>query len=205
MTVALNQANCPADKTKCGMRIAILAVNGKLDTIPSSLRGTKESRKIFYDDLNSKDDFALIYGTEKELNDYLKTLKVTPKDIKKETIITFQGEQLDLSTLNNDGLKNSENTSSFTLSSNGKVFNDYASYLVKGHKTNKECYYTNSCKSDLKCFETNTTTCKKAFIFYSSDGEIDVKIPIKVLNAAGNQVDYPDSTLKSTSYYTYNG
>ncbi len=135
----------------------------------------------------------MIKGKENDLNDFLKTFKVTPLDIKKPTTVLFHGEQVNLSHLNSLGLKSSEKTSSFKLSSDGKSVTDFSDYLVIGHQTNKDCYINNQCTSNLKCFDTsNTVTCKKAFVFYSSDGEIEVQVPLKVLDRDQKRVDYPD-------------
>lgn len=46
---------------------------------------------------------------------------------------------------------------------------------------------------------------KKAFTFYPSDGQIEVKIPLKVIDKDGNKVNYTEDKIRSLSYYEYNG
>lgn len=205
ITVDLNDGQCPTNKDHCGMRIAILIINGKLSTkIPENIKGSPESRNIFYQDKNIFNDYLLIFGKENDLNNFLSTFKIIPNDIGKKTVVAFIGQQIDLSTLNSLGLKTSENTSSIVLTENGIIHTNFDNFLIEEH-TNKTCYYTNNCPSTLKCLEkNNSVVCEKSFIFHNSDGEIDVKIPLKVLDVNNKRVNYPDTTLKSHSFYTYN-
>jgi len=58
----------------------------------------------------------------------------------------------------------------------------------------------------LKCFETTThTKCNKAFRFYNSDGNVNLRVPLKVLDKDGNRVNYNETSIQSSSYYDYNG
>ena len=41
------------------------------------------------------------------------------------------------------------------------------------------------------CFKgNNKTTCKKGWAFYSSDGTVQVRVPLKVMNDKGVRVNY---------------
>ncbi len=74
------------------MRVGILAINGALNKPSSAIRGTEEARLVFYQDKNVYNDFEMIFGTESQINDYFKSLEVTPNDLSKETTVLFQGE-----------------------------------------------------------------------------------------------------------------
>lgn len=205
LTLKLDSNLCPKDKA-CGFRIGILAVNGRLTDAPqhTQIVGTSESRHIFFDDSNSSNDFIMLFGTAAELNNAISQIGISPNDITKDARLVFNGEQLVLSNLDSVGLKNGEKTSPIVLSSTGKSFNDYGSYEVKGYQKNNSCYYNNSCISDLVCTEDGNSECKKAFVFYPSDGTVTIHIPIKVRDVSGKRVKYPDTTLRSSSYYNHN-
>ena len=192
---------------KCGFRLGILAKNGQFRNYSATNKnlGSERARSLFFNDSNSNNDFILLFGSADELNKVLRGLSVSSTDISQDTTVIFNGEQLNLDDLDSLGLKNGENLSNVTLTSTGASFNLDNSYEVKGFSSNRECYYNNSCQSDLVCVSNGQKQCKKAFVFYPNDGLIDVLIPLKVLNKDGNQVDYNESSIRSTSYYTYNG
>ena len=78
---------------------------------------------------------------------------------------------------------------------------------MKSH-ADKSCYYDNTCKSELVTFSNAASANdgqKQAFEFYPSDGLIEVKIPLKVYDKDGQKVDYNENTIRSLSYYEYNG
>ena len=205
LTAKVVDGNCPTDKTKCGLRIGILAVNGRLSSPPSNVKGSSDARILFYNDKNIKNDFKLIKGTPADLNAYLSTLKVYPHDLGYETVVYFKGEQLDLSTLGALGLKSNEAISPTTLTQNGVKFVSNANWQTEGYQSpNMGCYSDNSCTSSLECV-TSGLNCQKGFIFHSSDGTIDVVVPLKILDKDGNRIPYPDNTLRSSSDYNYNG
>jgi len=108
MTVKLNRNLCKAFASTCGMRIGVLAENGKLSVPPSKIRGNSLARKNFFDDNYINNDFQLVYGTEADLNSYLAQLHVTPYDLSKTTTVFFNAEQVNLSDLQNSGLKSGE-------------------------------------------------------------------------------------------------
>lgn len=206
LTAKVNDANCPTNKADCGLRIGILCVNGRLSSVPSDISGSENARTLFFNDTNIKNDFKLIKGTATDLNKYLSSLKVYPRDLGYETVVYFKGEQLDLKTLNSIGLKSHETVAPVTLTQAGTKFvGSSTNWIIKSHKnTDISCYSDNSCVSDLECVTTGTS-CQSGFIFHSSDGEIKVVVPLKVLDHEGNRVNYPDNTLRSSSDYNYNG
>ncbi len=57
MTVKLNRNLCTAYAATCGMRIGVLAINGKLSQPPSKIRGNSLARSTFYNDSNINNDF----------------------------------------------------------------------------------------------------------------------------------------------------
>lgn len=206
MTVKLNENLCTAFSSTCGMRIGVLAINGKLSIPPSKIRGNPLARSTFFNDSQINNDFQLLYGKQADLNNYLQNLYVTPFDLSQPTTVLFNSEQLDLSKLDNNGLKTGETLDSGNLSASGTSFTGLSAYHIVGHQTNKSCYYTNSCKSALKCFEDNTKTiCKKGFTFFNSDGEVQLRVPLKVYNVNGELKDYNENAIRSNSYYDYNG
>ena len=95
-------------------------MNGKMNPAQNSITGAPSSRLVFFDpDTNIRNDYKLVYGSVEDVNAYLKQFQVTPYDLLKPTKVLFKAEQVDLKTLNNLGLKSTEKTSSFTLSTNG--------------------------------------------------------------------------------------
>lgn len=55
-----------------GLRIGILAVNGRIESKPASKNsGPSSSRPFFFDYAGSYDDYQLVYGSIRELNEYL--------------------------------------------------------------------------------------------------------------------------------------
>lgn len=205
LTLKLEPTLCPANEV-CGFRVGVLAINAKIVNAPQSskLVGSSEARPLFFDDANSANDFLLLFGSPDELNAALAQIAISPNDITKDSKLVFNGEQLVLNTLDSLGLKSGEKTSVVTLSNNGKKFDDYTAYVVKGYPNNLGCYYNNECQSDFICLEAGETACKKVFVFYPSNGTITVNIPIKLLDVNGKKVNYPGNTIKSSSYYNHN-
>ena len=206
LTLTEDQGKCTGMK-KCGFRIGILAINGKFQNYSSTNKnlGSEQARTHFFNDGNANNDFLLLFGSSGELNRILGGLAVVPNDISRDVEVVFNGEQLDLEDLDSLGLKNGEATNKITLSSTGPSFKTDSSYTVVGFNSDRSCYQNNACNSNLVCTEGGNTKCKKAFVFYPNDGMIDVQIPLKVLNVDNEQVPYPENTIRSTSYYTYNG
>lgn len=206
LTLATDPALCPQD-VPCGFRIGILAVNGRLINAPKDSRivGSSEARPLFFDDSNINNDFILLFGSASALNQAIAQIGITPNDISKDSRLVFKSEQLNLNSLDSLGLKNGEKTSPIVLSANSNSFNDYTTYIVKGYQNDLTCYYNNECVSDLKCIENGEAQCKRAFVFYPSNGEIEVVVPLRVFNSAGKKINYADHSLRSSSYYNHNG
>ena len=141
------------------------------------------ARKNFYNDSYINNDFHLIRGNDADLNNYLKQLYVTPYDLSKATTIYFKAAQLDLSTLNNNGLLKSETLGTGNLTQNGAKFNKSKDFHIEAYNSKDGCYQINSCISKLKCFESKThTKCNKGFRFFNSNGTMDLRIPLKVMD-----------------------
>lgn len=74
------------------------------------------------------------------------------------TTVLFNVQQIDLSKLNNVGRMNGDTFGFTNLSQTGSSY-DYTqnpSYKVTGHTLTKACYYSNSCKSDLRSIDPLT-------------------------------------------------
>ncbi len=197
-------------KPNCGGRFGVLAINGKFPLYTNHKNvGTKQARHLFFDDQNINDDFMMVHGTQAELNALVANLYVTPHKLEGETDVVFNGERIaDLTKLDNLGLKSSESPKSVTLTSSGKVFNDFVAqnYKIVSHKSNPACYATNSCVSSLVCFELAThTNCRKAFRFLKQTGSTQVTLPLTVTDANGKVVNYSENGVRATAFYTYNG
>jgi hypothetical protein len=99
-----------------GFRIAILAKNSTINTTDKSgaVNGSLRTRNVFYaGQLNSNDAYVQFKGTESQVNQYLANTKVCPIDLTQKEEVYVDTEQLDLSLLNSQGLKNSESTSGY--------------------------------------------------------------------------------------------
>jgi hypothetical protein len=99
-----------------GFRIAIFAKNSTINTTDraGAINGSLRTRNVFYaGQLNSNDAYVLFKGTESQVNQYLANTKVCPIDLTQKEEVYVNTEQLDLSLLNSQGLKNSESTSGY--------------------------------------------------------------------------------------------
>ena len=207
VTFKINPANCSNANT-CGFRVGILAVNGKFDTYTgTSVLGTTAARNIFFDDSQLHNDFLFVFGKPDDLNNFVKVLRFVPIDIKKESRLVFNAEQVDLLTLGANGLKKDESPAAPSLSSSGKAFDSFGGYNVQNLSSDNACFFINNCQSTLKCFDDSSlgssTVCKVAFVFHSSNGSIKVRLPIKVFDANGKKVAYNENSLASKSIYIH--
>lgn len=110
-------------KEQCGMRLGILVMNGRIGNKETPLKGTETSRDLFFNgDRNIDNDFLMIFGKEADLNSYLSTFTVTAIDLEKPTVVLFNGQELDLKTLNVFGLKANEQYSMQELTKNGASY-----------------------------------------------------------------------------------
>ena len=99
-----------------GFRIAILAKNSSINTTDKSgaVDGSLRTRNVFYaGQLNSNDAYVLFKGTESQVNQYLANTKLCPIDLTQKEEVYVDTQQLDLSLLNSQGLRNSESTSGY--------------------------------------------------------------------------------------------
>lgn len=203
---AVNPANC-ANLNTCGFRAGILAVNGKFDVYTgNSVLGTLAARPVFFNDSNKNNDFLFIYGKAEELNAFVKLLRFVPIDINKESRLVVNAEQIDLSSVSANGLRTDETPAAVSLTPDGTIFSDFSGYQVQ-NISDRTCFYDNSCASELKCFAdsdfSSSKVCKRAFVFYASDGVINVSIPVRVLNTDGKKVAYNEDSLASNSFYVH--
>jgi hypothetical protein len=205
--VTLNGNEALCNNANCGWRLGVLVTNGKIvNGFDTTLVGSPESRGMFFNDQNSNSDFVLLKGSQDNLNKALKDLRVNAVDITQPTKVFVNGQQIDLSTLNAQGLAVGESASAVQLLPNGNVFNGGAGFISNDLGVNSACYASNACESNLSCGSPQSNTlaaCQTAFTFHSSNGFIDVNIPIQVKDVNGNDVPYNGNTLTSNSYFVH--
>lgn len=150
-----------------------------------------------------------MYGKSDKLQQFLNNLKVTPYDLKQPVTVLFNIETVNLNQLNTVGKKDTDDFKEVTLTTNGTSY-DFTNknFTIQGSSTNRECYYTNTCQSTLVSISqvpSNINAEKMGYQFYPSDGIIEVKIPLKVMDVNGNRVNYNETSIVSESFYDYNG
>jgi hypothetical protein len=207
VTFNVNPSNC-ANINTCGFRVGILVTNGRFDTYTgTTVLGTSSARSIFFNDNQLNNDFLFIYGKPDDLNNFIKVLKFVPIDIHKESRLVFNSEQVDLIAIGANGLKKDETITQPALSASGTAFSDFSGYKIQNLSSSNQCFQDNSCVSTLKCFNdsdfSSSNICKAAFVFYSSNGVINVRLPLKVLNSSGAKVNYNENSLASGSFYIH--
>ena len=207
MTVTLNQELC-RDFGYCGFRFGVLAVNGDLADFPIGTPGIGATglRVSLFNDTNSSNDFQAFCGTPDELNALFSQLRVTPIDVKSPVTLLFNGEQLDLASIDSRCLRPSEPVTPPVLTNTGNSSPDLTNYLIKGFQQDRRCYYDNSCVSEIRCFDhSQMIICKKGFVFYPNDGATTITVPLLARDVSGGVGLYPGDSLRSNSHYAYNG
>ena len=205
VTLNGNPAACGTN-TNCGWRVGVLVINGKIaNNYAGNIVGTSSARSLFFSDNNSNDDFILLKGNQNEVNNALAQLQVNVIDITKPTQVVVNGQQVDLITLSSAGLLAGENPTATILDSNGSVFNSFLGYQTQDLGSSDACFENNSCKSTLNCGTPNggQATCYANWVFYSSNGLINMNIPIQAQNANGQWVPYNSNSLVSNSYFVH--
>ncbi len=205
LTLNGNPAACGT--ANCGWRLGVLVVNGKIaNQIPSNFAGTSSARSLFFNDNNSNDDFALLKGTQNDVQNAISQLRVNAIDITRPTQVYFNGQQVDLLSLNANGLQAGEVTpANLALDPNGNVFSPGLGYTVQDGGSNAPCLAANNCQSTLSCGNPNggVSNCQAGFAFYSSNGLINVNVPLQAKNVNGNWVSYDGNSLTSSSYFVH--
>lgn len=205
VTLNGNEASCGS--AQCGWRLGVLATNGKIvNGFDTNQVGTPAARGLFFNDQNANSDFVLLKGRQTDLNNALKDLRVNAIDITQPTKVFVSGQQVDLTTLNSQGLAVGETPANVQLLPNGNVFNGGSGFTTVDFGANAACYAANACESTLSCGSPQTTglaTCQTAFNFHSSNGFIDVSVPLQVKDVNGNDVAYNGNSLASNSYFVH--
>lgn len=199
--------NACGSNGNCGWRVGVLAQNARISsTFSGNVAGTTTARQLFFNDVNSNNDFVLLKGTQAEVNQALGQLTINPIDITQPSSVLVNGNQIDLALLNANGLQVSENPAPFTLTPNGNSFNGFAGYQTVDPGSQAACMVNNSCQSTLSCGTPTSTTaqsCNGNFVFYSSNGFIEVQAPVYVNDLNGNLVPYNGNSLASNSYFVH--
>ena len=205
--ITLNGNESVCNNPQCGWRLGVLVTNGKIvNGFDTNLVGTPDARSLFFNDQNSNSDFVLLKGKQADLNNALKDLRVNAIDITQPTKVFVNGNQIDLSTLNNQGLAAGETAATVNLLPNGNVFNGGAGFQTVDLGSENNCYASNSCVSNLSCGTPESTaisSCQGAFNFHSSNGFVDVVIPLQVKDVNGKDVPYTGNTLTTNSYLVH--
>ena len=96
MTIDVDEKDCGSE---CDVRVAVMAVNGKIEGLRDNL-GSTSAKTLFFDDHNSNNDFKLIYGKQKDVNAALQSLQIVPNLIDKQTQVLFRAQRVDARNLN---------------------------------------------------------------------------------------------------------
>lgn len=205
--VTLNGKTDGCGSLNCGWRMGVLVTNGKIvNNFGSDITGASTARTLFFDDKNSNDDFVLLKGSQADVQKAISQLKFNAIDINKPTQVFFNGRQVDLLALNSKGLQPGEVIpDQVALDPAGTSFAGNNAYTVQGNNAGASCLVDNSCQSTLICGDLNAaiSDCKAGFQFYSSNGSIDVNVPLQVRDINGNYVADNGQGLISNSYFVH--
>lgn len=168
---------------KCKVRVALLAVNGKINR-PSGVNFAPNStKKAFFNNAPGNSDYALVTGTEAEVSSFLNGLNVTAEDMTEHTQLYMRAEEVPDGSVWTDGLTSAEADANF---SRNFVAGEYGV-----NNSNDDCHLTNSCESNLACDFNAASICKKGFQFYNhGDNSVEVTIPYKIKNAKGETIPF---------------
>jgi hypothetical protein len=167
---------------KCKVRVALLAVNGKIER-PSGVNfAPNTTKKAFFDGAPADSDYALVTGTEAEVSSFLNGLKVTSQDMTKHTDLYMRAAEVTDGSVWTDGLTSAESVSTFKTPFNAGQYNIT--------NANDDCHLTNSCTSTLACDFNTVSTCNKGFRFYNHGEDVTVTVPYKTKDASGNTIPF---------------
>lgn len=168
---------------KCKVRVALLAVNGKINR-PSGVNfAPNTTKKAFYDKAPTNSDYALVTGTESEVSSFLNGLSVASQDMTQHTKLYMRAEEVPDGSVWTDGLTTDEAKSTFSR--------NFVAGEFGADNVNDACHLTNSCEPKLACDFNSQSICKKMFKFYShGDDAVEVTIPYKIKNAKGETVPF---------------
>ncbi len=105
-------------------RVAVLGQGFSFGSLSGVNEGSAESRKFFFNDENSENDYKLLYGKKSQVQNALNQMDVCLTHMSGRNRIYLRAEKLnDASVIDSNGLKSSENPGSLNLSPSGSNFN----------------------------------------------------------------------------------
>jgi hypothetical protein len=175
--------------TNCGFRVFVMIKNGSLKNKPtvSTEVGTIKIRcNLFPGDYNTKDDFVYLRGNAATVNRNFKAMQFCQTQLLKSPDVLVIAEEVDLTKLDSQGLKTSDNKETInacaapTATGPSAAIATFFSTFVKG-----ECNGKCAVKSNLGTIAANA----------------NVTAILKVRNNAGVWVTYTGANLTSKLLY----
>ena len=110
-------------------RVSILGQGLKFGPVTGANEGAAESRKLFFQDENSNNDYKFVFGTRDQVMEALNKMDVCVKGMNQANKIYLSATKVaNASALNSDGMLQGEVLPQMTLSPNGSQFNQHFPY-----------------------------------------------------------------------------
>ena len=171
------------DKDLCVIRIALATFEGATFQPSPDVKistSNTDSRYFFFPNCNTMSSFLNVWGTEKQIQDYLSALQVCPGSISTLPLVQYYKDQVKSQDIYSSGLKTGE-------VSTGAADNTNTPLCESG-------FSNSTCNTDASCKWRNRLTSQVSFrtlkgrFYYIQDGQKKYTIPTSVSVAAQDNV-----------------